>query len=162
MATFSSAYDNLVEAAAAAHAVPAAWIKAVIGAETSFAVPAPRRWEPKVNEYAYGPMQILLSTARGLGFGGTGADLEQPAINIDVGADYLSRIRGDYGNDFRRVYSAYNSGNPDRWLTSDQVRANVDRAMGWLGKFETGASGFGLLVILAAGAWWWSTQRRRK
>lgn len=152
-------YDAIVAQASAKYNLPASWIKAVIGAESSFDPNVPDRWEEKVQEYAYGPMQILLSTARMMGFNGTGAQLRQPAANIDVGAAYLARLRSQHGDDFRRIYSAYNSGNPDRWSTNAAVSANVTRAENWLGQFQSldqlelaGIGEGGTIVALAIGA----------
>jgi soluble lytic murein transglycosylase-like protein len=129
-------YDGFAASAAARHGVPVSWIKAVIGTETSFEIPAPRRWEPKVQEYAYGPMQILLSTADQLYPGISAAELESADANVDVGAAYIRRLMDSYGGDFRDVYSAYNSGNPERWHDpSSPTAANVTRALGWLDRF---------------------------
>lgn len=158
-------YDAIVGQAAVNYGVPVEWIKAVIGAETSFESPAPKRWEPKVKEYAWGPMQILLSTARGLGFTGTGAELAEPLNNIAIGTAYLSQLRGRFGNDFRRVYSAYNSGRPDTWTISSQVRANVERATGWLqtfgGTVVAEENGFAIVILMAAaGVWWWTSKKK--
>lgn len=140
-------YDEIVADAAARHDVPAAFIKAIIGAESSYQIPAINRWEPAAGEYAYGPMQILLSTARQFAPGITGPELERPYTNIDVGAAFVRDLMNRFGveTDFRRIYSAYNSGRPDRWETSDQVRSNVERAIGWLERFTTE-------TIAAAGA----------
>ncbi len=148
-------YDAIVAQAAAAYGVPGAWIKAVIGAETSFQSPAPIGGAGE-----RGPMQILLSTARGLGFSGTAAELADPVSNIAIGTAYLAEIRDRVGNDFRRVYSAYNSGNPDRWTVSSQVGANVERAVRWLDTFGGTVSAGGgdamlLVIVAAAGVWWW-------
>jgi soluble lytic murein transglycosylase len=128
-------YDAMADQSAERHRVPVSYIKAVIGAETSFEIPAPRRWEAAVSEYAYGPMQILLSTARDFYPAMSAAELETPEVNVDVGAAYIRNLMDRYGEDFRSVYSAYNSGNPNRWQTSAQVRSNVDRALTWLEQF---------------------------
>lgn len=150
-------YDGYVWAAAARHDVPAAWIKAVIGTESSFNPNVADRWEAKVKEYAYGPMQILLSTARFLGFTGTAAELRRPETNIEIGARYIARLRSTIGDNFARIYSAYNSGNPDRYLTSDQVRANVERALTWLAEFDTvDTAAIAIAIGLGLGVMWWA------
>jgi soluble lytic murein transglycosylase-like protein len=128
-------YDAMAASSAARHGIPLAWLKAVIGAETSFEIPAPNRWEPNVNGYAYGPMQILLSTAQQFYPGMTAAELELPDTNVDVGAAFIRYLMDRYGDDFQRVYSAYNSGRPDSWEASAQVRSNVERALTWLEQF---------------------------
>lgn len=139
-------YDAMAAASSARHGVPVSWIKAFIGKETSFQIPAPRTWEPKVGEYAYGPMQILLSTARDLYPDMTAAELEFPESNVEVGAAYIRTLIDRVGNDFRDVYSAYNSGSPDNWKDpTSAVAANVAAALTWLQKF-------GSDEIVAAGA----------
>jgi soluble lytic murein transglycosylase-like protein len=164
--TDTSMYDDAIAAAVAVYDVPAAWILATIGAETSFQSPAPSTWEPTVGEFAYGPMQVLLSTARGLGFAGSAAQLKDPATNIAIGAELLAQLRSSYGDDFQRVYSAYNSGNPDAWTTSSRVAANVARAITWLAQFTgTPAAADTVITPLAiAGVagliLWWGKKKR--
>jgi soluble lytic murein transglycosylase-like protein len=128
----SAVYDHIVFPAAAEFSVPPEWILATIGTETSFEVPAPKTWAPAVNEYAFGPMQILLSTARRLGFKGSGAQLARPENNIPVGASYLSVIRETAGNDFAAASSEYYSGDPERYKSDPAVGRHVDRALEWL------------------------------
>lgn len=176
----TSVYDPIVAAAAAAFAVPAEWIKAVIGAETSFSTPAPDTWESRAGEYSYGPMQVLLSTARRLGFPGTAANLADPAGNIPVGALDLASLRNRFGDDFRLVYSAYNSGDPNAWQTSAQVAANVQRALTWLNQFggsvhsfsdsgdspsletvpDPGTISTGGVIAIGGLVAWWLSQRK--
>jgi soluble lytic murein transglycosylase-like protein len=101
-------------------------------------------------------MQVLGKTAVGLGFtGDIYNDLYDPETNIDLGTEDLAQLRHSYGNDFQRVYSAYNSGNPDLWQTSQEVAANVERAVANLAKWTTAEpSGAGILVLLIAlGVW---------
>jgi len=153
------AYNDDSAAAAARHGIPAAWIKAVIGAETSFLIPAPRTWEAAVNEYSLGPMQILLSTARAIVPAIGAAELADPDTNIDIGAAYLRTLADRYGFDFARVYSAYNSGNPDRYTDpTSTTAANVSRALGWLNQFVPAAEAGAAILLPAAAAgaalWW--------
>lgn len=145
-------YDREVADAIAVYpTVPADWVKAVIGAESSFLDQDGDTWEPKVGGYAYGPMQVLLSTARGLGGAlrnVTPEELRTPAIGILAGTGHLAQLIARYGYDFRRVYSAYNSGDPDRWSTSATVSGNVDRALGWLDQVGAGDALFWLMALL--------------
>jgi len=48
--------------------------------------------EPTIVAASYGLMQILFTTASGLGFTGTGEELYDPAINIDLGAKLLKQL----------------------------------------------------------------------
>lgn len=147
-------YDEMAARSAVRYGVPLAYIKAVIGAETSFEVPAPPpTWEPAVGDYSYGAMRILLSTARQFFPSMTAAELQFPEANVEAGAAYIRNLMDRYGDDFQSVYSAYNSGNPDRWKTSDQVRANVTRAVSWLRRFLTdGIDAAGATVFEDAGS----------
>ncbi len=126
----SDAYDGLIMSAAQAYAVPFEWIKAIIGAESDFNPNAYRR-EPS-GVASYGLMQILDKTAAGLGYTGDLAGLYDPAVNIDLGAKLLSQLRGAYGDDFRAVYSAYNSGSATKYLTNGTVATHVARAVSYL------------------------------
>jgi soluble lytic murein transglycosylase-like protein len=125
-------YDGpITDALSQYPAVPESWIRAVIGTETSYN-DAPVTWEPKANEYAYGPMQVLLSTAAGLGFNLTPDQLQDPETNILVGTALINSLLPAAGGDFKAMYSAYNSGSVSKYLTSSQVAANVNHALTWL------------------------------
>lgn len=151
-------YDDLIEEAANTYRVPFAWVKAVIGTESGFD-PKAYRAEPAISDASYGLMQILYSTARSLGYSGTPEGLFDPRTNIMLGTKYIAQLIERWGMDFKRVYSAYNSGNPDKYLTSAQVARNVNRAVEWLnlvmGVTGPGAGGAGALaVVLAAGLYY--------
>lgn len=119
----TSAYDDYIRNAAFLWDVPEHWIRAVIETESS--------WRPNVHNAGdgYGLMQVLLSTARGLGYDGPAEGLFDPRVNIELGTQLLGQLRAAYGDSFERVYSAYNSGRPDLYLTSRQVANNVNRAL---------------------------------
>ena len=153
----NDSFDALIADAAARYGLPFSWIKAVVATESNFD-PMAQRSEPQINDESIGLMQLLTATARGLGFTGSIDELYDPWINIDLGARLLAQLKSRYGS-FRRVYSAYNSGNPDRWETSSQVLHNVERAEEWLARVieehpeAAAAAGAGLLVLLALGIW---------
>ncbi len=161
-------FDSEITASAQRYNVPESWIKAVIETESSWN-PKAYREEPKINDASYGLMQLLYNTALGLGYSGTSSGLFDPATNIDLGTKLLGQHRAAYGDDFRRVYSAYNSGNPDLWGRSKQVAANVERAVNNLARWvSAGVSEFaqspqsgplvGLLVLVFL--WSWTGKRR--
>src|SRR6185436_19757705 len=118
-------WNSIVTQAANDWGVPAEWIKAVIEVESSG---NPNAYNPADPGGARGLMQIIASTARAYGVEDL-AELFDPVVNIAVGTHLLSDLRRRYGDDFRRVYSAYNSGGPDKWTWSEQVAANVARAL---------------------------------
>lgn len=132
-------FDSEIAQASFRYNVPESWIRGVIQVESSWN-PNAYRAELRINDASYGLMQLLTQTARGLGWKGTDPkELYQPAVNIDLGAKLLGQLRRSYGDDFRRVYSAYNSGKPDLWQTSTQVAANVQKAMDALARYTSEA-----------------------
>lgn len=129
-------YDQIFQDAADRWGIPFEWIKAIAATESSFDSTAIRP-EPRINDASYGLMQILTSTARGLGWRGTDPkDLLDPWVNVNLGAKLIAQLKAAYGS-FERVYSAYNSGKPDRYLTSSEVATNVNRALDWLNRVIT-------------------------
>lgn len=162
-------FDTEIATSAQAYNVPEAWVRAVIETESSWQ-PSAYRAEPQINDASYGLMQLLYRTASGLGYTGDPAGLYDPATNIDLGTKLLGQLRRSYGDDFARVYSAYNSGKPDAYLTSTQVGANVARALGNLEKWistqvsELTASpaGTGVAVLIAFVLLWaWGGKRKK-
>jgi soluble lytic murein transglycosylase-like protein len=139
--------------------VPEAWIKAVILQESS-GNPKAYRAEPRINDASYGLMQLLYRTAKGLGYTGAAEGLYDPDLNIQLGTKLLGQLRRQYGDNFERVYSAYNSGSPDKYLTSSQVADHVGKAVAWLTRVieaeplvaTSGAIGVLILLILL---WHW-------
>lgn len=154
-------WETEIAAASQRYQVPEEWIRAVIETESSWN-PNAYRWEAKIGDASYGLMQILGKTAIGLGFDGdVYHDLYDPAVNIDLGTMDLAQLIRAYGNDFRRVYSAYNSGKPDLWQTSQEVAQHVENAVANLAKWSTSTSaGSGLLLLLAALAVWLFSDRK--
>lgn len=153
-------YDALIRSNAERWSVPISWIKAVIMQESS-GNPNAYRAEPQIGDASYGLMQLLYRTAKGLGYAGTPEGLYDPATNIELGTKLLGQLRRSYGDDFSRVYSAYNSGSPDRYLTSSQVADHVNKAIAWLERvikdepllMSSGAAGF---IIIALLVWYWT------
>jgi soluble lytic murein transglycosylase-like protein len=158
-------YESIIAAASETYAVPVPWIQAVIGTESSWKADA-YRYEASIKDASYGLMQLLSTTAKALGYSGTPEGLYDPETNINLGTKLLSQLRTRYGDNFSRVYSAYNSGNPDKYLTSSQVGSNVSRALTWLEKYASEAAGavvqstspegvllVGFMVVLLMYAW---------
>jgi soluble lytic murein transglycosylase-like protein len=127
-------YRDYIAAGAWLNDVPEEWIKAVILTESS-GNPQAYRYEPKLQDASYGLMQLLYSTAKGLGYQGPAAGLYDPETNIKLGSRLLGQLKQRYGDSFPRVYSAYNSGRPDLYLSSTQVWNNVQRALNNLAQY---------------------------
>ena len=146
-------FESFIDASSREYGVPVSWIQAVIQTESSW---NPNAYNASDPGGARGLMQIIAATARAYGVTNL-SDLFDPATNIDIGTHLLSDIAQGLhvinwdSADFRRVYSAYNSGNPDKWETSSQVAANVQRALGALANWTTSnpgtSSGIGLLLV---------------
>lgn len=96
----SQAYGPMVSAAAAAHDVPEALLRAVIEVESGFNADAVSP------AGALGLMQLMPATARSLRV----ADARDPAANVDAGARYLRSLLARYGNDVPLALAAYNAG----------------------------------------------------
>lgn len=117
-------FDEIVYHASTSYDVPAAWVFAVIRTESKGNPRAVNQSDPSG---AWGLMQILYTTAVGLGYKGQPEGLFDPDLNVHLGTKYLAQLRGQYGNDFSRVYSAYNSGNPTP--QSQLAKSNLARAV---------------------------------
>lgn len=106
-------YDELI---ARAHAkfptVPAGIIKAVVATESSFR-PGVWRDEPQIGDKSRGLMQLLLKTARGLGFNGHPDLLYDPEINVMLGTSLLAQLFRRFGV-WEDALAAYNGGYPRR------------------------------------------------
>jgi hypothetical protein len=107
-------WTDIIKSAADRHGVPYTLVQAVIGRESAFN-PSAYRAEPAIGDGSAGLMQILLRTARGVGYTGPLGDskaltgLFDPATNIEYGTAYLAEQYRRAGNAAGAV-SAYNGG----------------------------------------------------
>ena len=158
-------YDQFITASALQYQVPEAWIRAVIQTESSWNARAYRA-ESQINDASYGLMQLLFKTAAALGYAGVPEGLFDPQINIDLGTKLLAQLRSKYGENAERVYSAYNSGNPDKYLSSSEIGANVDRFMANLENairehpFVASTGALGVAAIAAVLLWAWGKRKK--
>jgi len=153
-------FDEFISQASQAYNVPESWIRAVIETESSWN-PNAYRYESKIKDASYGLMQLLGKTAIGLGFKGDVYNgLYDPETNIDLGTRDLAQLRAIHGDDFRRVYSAYNSGDPDLWETSAQVAAHVANAVANLAKWGGDQTGtLGIILLLGVAVFLWASRK---
>jgi soluble lytic murein transglycosylase len=118
-------FGDLVERASAASKIPTALTWAIMRQESAFVTDA------KSPSDAYGLMQIIVPTARGLIRGTTfGADpesLERPEVSITLGAKLLGQLRASYPDNRALAIAAYNGGGGavGRWLTA-RAREDFD------------------------------------
>lgn len=107
-------YDAVIAPVALNHALPLAFVKAIITVESAFN-PRAVRHEPQLQTFSAGLMQILLTTARSMGYTGTSgqpSDLSgifDPATNVEYGCRWLSHCVRLAGN-LEGGASAYNGG----------------------------------------------------
>lgn len=80
-----SAYKSLVEREASAFGIPEAFVDAVMAVESGYN-PGAVGLDGEV-----GLMQVMLPTARMMGFSGSSVDLSAPEVNIHYGVKYLAR-----------------------------------------------------------------------
>jgi Transglycosylase SLT domain len=90
-------------------------IKAIVAAESGFN-PAAVRGEPQVGDASIGLMQVLVATARNLGYSGEIGEaakltgLFRPDANLYVGTKYLDQLLKQTNGDVDATISAYNGG----------------------------------------------------
>lgn len=116
------AFDDVIAAAAARYTVSPALIRAVIAHESQY---NPRAYRPEPTDASRGLMQLLLSTARALGYTGDAGPkdattlaggtfpltgLFDPATNVQLGAQLLRNLLRQLDGDVPAVLSAYNGG----------------------------------------------------
>lgn len=144
MARFANehAYDALIDAAIAdaPPGVDRALIQAMIATESGFNRQAYRA-EPHIGDASRGLMQILLRTARGVGFTGTALALYDPATNIRYGVAFLAQLVRSKGGDLWAAVSAYNNGNGKRAVSATTVCLARDQQTGACIKTFTAAPG---------------------
>ena len=115
---FPRPFGDLVEKASATSNIPPALTWAIMRQESAFVADA------RSPSDAYGLMQIIVRTARGLTRGtGYGADpdsLKRPEVSIALGAKLLGALRASYPSNRALAIAAYNGGGGSvaRWLAA--------------------------------------------
>ena len=126
----STAFGDLILAAARKHKVNPALVAAVIRAESAF---QPRALSPKG---ARGLMQLMPATAKR--YGVRTSELFQPARNIEAGVRYLAFLAEKFEGDLPKILAGYNAGegSVDRYGGVPPYRETqgyVRRILGYLG-----------------------------
>lgn len=102
----------LARAVAASEGVPAELVLAQVEAESNWN-PRAYRYEPKLREASYGLLQVLESTARGIGALAPGESPEalfDPARGLKAGVRYIKMQLAGAGGDWAKAAAAYNAG----------------------------------------------------
>lgn len=148
-------YDDLIAVSAALYNVPPDWIQGFISIESNWN-PNAYRAEPQINDASYGLMQLLYSTAQGLGYSGDASGLYDPATNIDLGTKLIAQLIGQHGMNPQAVASAYNSGSATAYQTNSGVANYVNKFAAAVQSFAsatvnviTDNPGSGTIIVLA-------------
>src|SRR5690349_13202463 len=84
-------------------------VAGVVQQESSFR-PDAFRAEPQIRDASRGLMQLLLGTARWMGFTGEPAELFDVETNLTYGCRYLRYLLHRYNGHVRRALAGYNAG----------------------------------------------------
>ncbi len=113
-------WDSLIKLSSRRYGVPWRWTKAVMMNESSLGTAASVRrglasptdvtGSASSDGKSWGLMQVTLSTAREMRPITTVADLNTPAISIDLGAQYLGKMKNIWGLNAEKVVRSYNGG----------------------------------------------------
>jgi soluble lytic murein transglycosylase-like protein len=129
-------YQNIIDGAAETFNVDSRIISAIISTESSWDQNI-KRYEPKLNTYSLGLMQLLPSTAKSV-MGNqnlTDAQILDPYTNIMAGTKYYSQQLQKYGDPIL-AYAAYNAGSVRRNSDGSLVNAgNVNNFTSWYRKY---------------------------
>lgn len=131
-------FDDIIFEKARVHGLDPILIKAIIQAESNFD-PRAYRYERHINDASRGLMQILLGTARWMGYTGDAGDdqtrsggLYDPRTNIEYGTRYLKYLRNRFAGDLGKMISGYNTGPGNVRIGPDgrfSNQAYVDRVL---------------------------------
>lgn len=69
-----------------------------------------KTYEKKICGYSYGPGQILLSTAREMGFKGRESELENIVVSIPLAVKFIKTLETAYHGNWQKVLSHYRTG----------------------------------------------------
>jgi soluble lytic murein transglycosylase len=110
-------FAPIVAAEARRQSLSEAWVYAIMREESAF--------DPRVVSAAkaFGLMQLIVPTAKkigqGLGLSPDEESLKQPAVNIPIGARYLTVLRGQFADNPLLAIPGYNAGAgaPKKWIS---------------------------------------------
>ncbi|MCL5432589.1 MAG: transglycosylase SLT domain-containing protein [Patescibacteria group bacterium] len=123
-----SPYKKYIEKTAKKYNVDEQVIYATIMTESE-GNPYAFRYEPHIQDASLGLGQVLISTARSLGFNGEPKELYKPEVSIDLIGKYYRNIIDNYGElTPLQLATAYNAGSPWKW----PVNGHLYRFSLWL------------------------------
>lgn len=123
-------FDGPIAQAAARYGLPFALVKAIVAVESEF-TPAARRGEPS-GVTSYGLMQVTPAAAWGeRASSHAGAELLDPATNLDRGCAFLASLLAKFGGDEERAASAYNGGDRPAIGFGTRLAAPMTLCLAW-------------------------------
>jgi soluble lytic murein transglycosylase len=155
---YPRAYASLVEPESRAHGLPVALTWAIMREESDFYADA------KSASNAYGLMQLIASTARGVAagtpYGWDEAQLKRPDASIALGTKLLAGLRAQFAYNPALAIAAYNAGGGavGRWIAArgDQdfdlwvEQIPWDETRGYIKRVLASEAAYGLLYDRAA------------
>jgi len=93
------------------YSLPYATLKGLCALESEGFIARSYRAEPAINDASYGLMQLLMGTARGLGYSGDAEGLYNPQVSLDLGAKFLKQLVDKYSS-MPDAIASYNMGYP--------------------------------------------------
>jgi soluble lytic murein transglycosylase len=155
---YPRAFASLVEPESRGRGIPAALTWAIMREESDFYADA------KSTSNAYGLMQLITSTARGVAsgtpYGWDETQLKRPDASIALGAKLLAGLRAEFAKNPALAIAAYNAGGGavGRWLVArgDQdfdlwvEQIPWDETRGYLKRVLASEAAYGLLYDHAA------------
>jgi soluble lytic murein transglycosylase-like protein len=138
-------WTELIRRYASLYGVSEAIIYGVIAAESSGNPDSFNPFDP-----SYGLMGISMPAARDMGYTGTAQGLFDPETNIQVGTKYIAWIEKRWKTtDPAEIYSAYNSGSPTLYQSSEEVSSNVQRFLSYVVEYAPVYGGMAVLGLVA-------------
>ncbi len=111
--------------------------------------------EPKLKTSSIGVFQVLLPTARSMGFAGTKAQLFDPKTNIKYGIQYLSGCVNRFGADVDKVLCCYNGGHRVResFCQTPRIRHYIAQVKPWYNMLQKKPATREKMAQVARGEW---------
>jgi len=116
-------YNAEILRASVESGTPYSVLKGFIALESAFDAKA-YRYEAHINDASYGLAQILVRTARGVGFQGEPAELFDPYKSVLYGGKFIRQLSAKYP-DVLDLIAAYNAGFPRKIRQTTQYIADL-------------------------------------
>lgn len=116
-------FNDVFLRVAAETGVPYCVLKGFVALESAFN-PKAYRYEPHINDASYGLAQVLVRTARGVGYQGTPEGLFDPYQSVLCGGRFIRNLSKKYPS-LSDVVAAYNMGYPRKIAATTPLIASI-------------------------------------